>query len=499
MRNLIGRDRRAADAVKPVASGDHVAVQRLLPTLRAEADAWTVGAEVVDRNAFRPEDDLPAGCQPRRDQVLHHLVLAVDHYMPPGQGAEIDAMVLASEAQPDALMQQALVPHPLADAGLHQDVLGRVLQHARPDTVFHVVTRARFQDNRVDALQMQQMGQQQPGRPRPDNPHPRAHAPLLQRHPSCQGVAGHPLPGCDPPMTGFAASPPGTVRIGISGWTYPPWRGVFYPRGLAQTRELEYAASRFRTIEINGTFYGLQRPESFADWAHRTPADFLFAVKGSRYITHMLKLREPRAPLANFLASGLLCLGPKLGPILWQFPPNFAFNRDRLSAFFELLPHDTKAAAALAATHDGRLAGRAWTSTDALRPLRHAVEIRHDSFRSPAFIDLLRKHGIALVCADTVSWPRLMDVTSDFVYCRLHGSEELYASGYDAGALDAWAARVIAWARGTEPHDAERVGGPARRRPRDVFAYFDNDMKVRAPEDARGLEGRIARLMAASP
>jgi uncharacterized protein YecE (DUF72 family) len=287
----------------------------------------------------------------------------------------------------------------------------------------------------------------------------------------------------------------GTVRIGISGWTYAPWRGVFYPRGLRQKDELAYASGLFRSIEINGTFYGLQRPESFASWVGETPADFVFSVKGPRFITHIKRLREAEAPLANFLASGLLRLGPKLGPILWQFPPNFRFEAERIAPFLALLPHSTGAAAHLAARHDTRVDGRAWTETDADRTLRHAFEIRHESFRTPAFISLLRAHDVALVCADTVEWPRLMDLTSDFVYCRLHGSEVLYTSGYDELALDAWTERVVAWARGQEPADAERVGGEAPRRPRDVYVYFDNDAKVRAPQDAAGLARRVqARL-----
>lgn len=294
----------------------------------------------------------------------------------------------------------------------------------------------------------------------------------------------------------------GRIRIGISGWTYPPWRGVFYPKGLPQQRELEYAAGTFSTIEINGTFYGLQRPSSYADWAARTPADFVFSVKAPRYITHMLKLRGAATPLANFLASGPLALGAKLGPILWQFPPRFAFDPERIAAFLAMLPHDTETAAAIARGHDARLDGRACIVADARRPLRHAFEIRHDGFRSPAFIELLRRHDVALVSADTVAWPRLMDLTSDFVYCRLHGSEELYASGYDDAALDAWAARLLAWAAGDEPDDAERVAGPGRRMPRDVFVYFDNDMKVRAPRDAQALAARVSAALtrrAASP
>ena len=290
----------------------------------------------------------------------------------------------------------------------------------------------------------------------------------------------------------------GRVRIGISGWRYPPWRGDFYPNGLTQKRELSFAASKFETIEINGSFYSLQRPESFARWAEDTPDSFLFAVKGARFITHMKKLRAVEAPVANFFASGVLKLGPKLGPILWQFPPNFRFDAERLASFFELLPRDTEAAARIARRHDRRVKGRAWTRTDEKRPIRHAVEIRHDSFRDPEFVALLRKHRIGLVCADTVEWPRLMDLTADFMYCRLHGSEVLYASGYDDDALDTWAVRVAAWARGGEPKDAERViDKPApKRAARDVYVYFDNDAKVRAPYDAMNLRKKVDALLA---
>ncbi|MGO4127262.1 DUF72 domain-containing protein [Inquilinus sp. YAF38] len=285
----------------------------------------------------------------------------------------------------------------------------------------------------------------------------------------------------------------GQVRIGISGWTYRPWRGVFYPKGLPQKRELAFAAESFPTVEINGTFYGTQRPESYARWAEETPEDFVFAVKGPRYISHLRRLREVEAPLANFLASGPLRLGPKLGPILWQFPPSFRFDPERIEAFLKLLPKDTEAAAEISRRHDERYAGRVWTRTDRKRPLRHALEIRHDSFLDPAFIRLLRRYGIALVCADTVDWPRRMDLTADFIYCRLHGSEQLYVSGYDDAALDSWAHRVAAWATGGEPADAERVidkPGPKRAK-RDVYVYFDNDAKVRAPADAKGLIRRV--------
>ena len=285
----------------------------------------------------------------------------------------------------------------------------------------------------------------------------------------------------------------GVVRIGISGWTYAGWRGVFYPKGLPHSQELAFAARQFQAIEINGTFYGLQRPEAFAHWREQTPPDFVFAVKGSRYITQMLKLRNVAIPLANFFASGLLRLGPKLGPILWQFPPQLKFDAERFESFFKLLPRDMTEASALARRHDARLDNRDWLSSDVSKPLRHAVEIRHESFRDPAFIELLRRYGVALVCADTVEWPLLMDLTADFVYCRLHGSEQLYASGYDEKALARWALRVEAWAKGGEPRDAVRVLAPTkpRARGRDVYLFFDNDAKARAPLDAAALIKRL--------
>jgi uncharacterized protein YecE (DUF72 family) len=276
--------------------------------------------------------------------------------------------------------------------------------------------------------------------------------------------------------------------IGISGWTYKPWRGQFYPEGLPQKKELAYAASIFRSIEINGTFYSMQRCESFAQWADATPDDFVFAVKGPRYLTHMLKLNNAEAPLGNFFASGVLRLGAKLGPILWQFPPNFRFNAEKLETFFRLLPRDTEQAAACGRRHDHRLKGRAWLRTDRRRPIRHAMEIRHESFRDPAFVALLRKHDIALVCADTVEWPLVMDLTSDFVYVRLHGSTELYRSAYGRPALKRWAARVAAWRDGKPMNDGNFISAKQpRRRRRDVFLYFDNTDKLQAPRDALAL------------
>ncbi len=290
----------------------------------------------------------------------------------------------------------------------------------------------------------------------------------------------------------------GRVRIGISGWTYAPWRGVFYPDRLSHDEELPYAASLFDSIEINGTFYRLQHPSSFARWHDETPEDFVFSVKAPRYITHVRRLREIDTPLANFLASGVLRLGEKLGPLLWQFPPFLRYDASRFERFLASLPHDTARAAEMARAHDERIANDDGIPEAPVRALRHAIEIRHESFREPAFVEMLRRYRVALVCADSVRWPRLMDLTADFVYCRLHGSEELYVSGYDDAALDAWTRRVLAWAEGGEPDDAEHVlaapDPPPGRRPRgrDVYVYFDNDAKVRAPADAAELADRVS-------
>jgi uncharacterized protein YecE (DUF72 family) len=285
----------------------------------------------------------------------------------------------------------------------------------------------------------------------------------------------------------------GTVRIGISGWTCAPWRGNFYPPGLLHADELSYASRQVETIEINGTFYGLQRPDAFARWHDETPEGFVFAVKGPRFITHVRRLREIETPLANFFASGVLRLEEKLGPVLWQFPASFRFSAERLDHFFALLPRDTEAAAALGEGRSEWLANRAWAKSAQRRELRHAIEIRHQSFLDPAFVTLLRRHRVALVFADSVAWPYAEDVTADFVYLRLHGSEELYASGYS----DHFAARIRLWAAGREPNDARRITAdpdPAGQVARDVYAYFDNDAKVRAPADARSLRAKLTDL-----
>lgn len=284
------------------------------------------------------------------------------------------------------------------------------------------------------------------------------------------------------------------LRIGISGWRYAGWRGKFYAEGLAQRRELEFASRIFNSVEINGSFYSLQLPSSYQRWREETPDDFLFAVKGPRFITHMKKLREVEAPLGNFFASGVLALREKLGPILWQLPPNFGFNAERLRQFFHLLPRDTEEAANVARLHDSKLKTRAYTKIDKVRPLRHCLEVRHPSFLVPQFFDLLGEQKIAFVIADTAGkWPYAEELTADFVYIRLHGSEQLYVSGYRDRELDWWANRIEQWREGRQPSDA-RLVRPRQidNRGRDVFVYFDNDAKVHAPFDAQRLAARFS-------
>lgn len=287
----------------------------------------------------------------------------------------------------------------------------------------------------------------------------------------------------------------GIVRVGISGWRYEPWRGVFYPADLRQRDELAYASRKMSTIEINGSFYSLQRPEYYASWYDETPPGFVFSVKGARFITHMLKLRNVEAALANFFASGIANLREKLGPFLWQLPPMLRFDGERVERFFDLLPRDTDEAAALARRRNDKVKGRARLAYGDNRPLRHALEIRNPSFVDPAFVALLRKHNVALVVAETAGkWPLVEDVTADFVYMRLHGDKKLYVSGYTFAALRRWADRIRAWRDGREPADARLIDaqGRAPSQPRDVYCYFDNDAKVEAPRDAQ----RLARLLA---
>lgn len=284
------------------------------------------------------------------------------------------------------------------------------------------------------------------------------------------------------------------VRIGISGWSYAGWRGRFYPQDLPRRRELEYASRKVSSIEINGSFYSLQRPTSYQRWYDETPRHFLFAVKGSRFITHMKKLRDVDTPLANFFASGVLRLGDKLGPILWQLPPSLGFHPDRVRSFLELLPRTTTEAAKLARRHDEHLAGRSWTRALSHRRIRYAFEIRHPSFLDAEFTRLLRRHRAALVFADTAGqFPYAEEITADFVYLRLHGADQLYASRYTDSQLDWWAERIRTWRDGGEPADAERITDdpPPGRNGRDVFVYFDNDARVHAPFDAMRLAERL--------
>jgi len=288
--------------------------------------------------------------------------------------------------------------------------------------------------------------------------------------------------------------PESPLRIGISGWTYGPWRGVFYPKDLGQKNELHSASRQFNSIEINGSFYSLQRPSSYEHWYAQTPAGFIFSVKGARFITHMKKLRDVQTPLANFFGSGLLALREKLGPILWQFPPNFGWNELRFRECFELLPRHTAEAAELARLHDDKLKFGSWTKIDVTRPLRHVVEIRHSTFLIPEFFALLREYNIAFVYADTAGkWPYAEDLTADFAYIRLHGAKQLYVSAYLDAELHWWRSRIELWRRGKQPGDA-RVIGASKQKPsrRDVYAYFDNDAKVHAPFDAKKLAGLLA-------
>ena len=284
------------------------------------------------------------------------------------------------------------------------------------------------------------------------------------------------------------------IYIGIAGWRYEPWRGVFYPDGWPQDRELEFAAHNLPSIELNGSFYALQKPASYAAWYAETPPGFVFSIKGNRFITHTRRLRDIDGPLANVLASGVFNLRDKLGPFLWQFPPTFKFDPERMEHFLSLLPHNTVDGLALARQHEDRMSGKVALEIDKKRPLRHAVEIRHESFLDPSFIALLRKYKVALVVADTArKWPYYEDITADFMYLRLHGDEELYASGYSDAALERWAERIRAWARGAQPADAHLISNkpPFKRASRDIYCYFDNDIKVHAPFDARKLIVRL--------
>jgi len=262
----------------------------------------------------------------------------------------------------------------------------------------------------------------------------------------------------------------GRIYVGVGGWTYEPWRGVFYPAGLPHAKELDYASRHLTSIEINGTFYRSQSPATFHKWAREVPDGFVFSVKGPRFVVQRRLLAEAGESVARFFATGVLDLGDRLGPILWQLAPTKKFDPADIRAFLELLPQ----------TLDGRR-------------IRHVLEVRHASFRTPEFIALLRQFSVPVVFAEHDTYPAIADVTGDFVYARLQKGEDTIATGYPADALDAWAGRLRAWAQGGEPADLPRVD-PAERpkgAARDVFAYVIHEGKVRAPAAAMALIERI--------
>jgi len=255
------------------------------------------------------------------------------------------------------------------------------------------------------------------------------------------------------------------IRVGIGGWVFKPWRGTFYPKGLQQARELEHASRALTTIEINGTFYGSQKPASFQRWAAETPDDFVFSLKGPRFTTHRGVLAEAGPSIERFFSSGVLELKSKLGPTLWQLPPTKSFGPEDFAAFLALLPQSL----------DGR-------------PIRHAVEVRHPSFCVPEFVALMRKFSVAIVLVDSQAHPMIADVTSNFVYLRLQRTQEEIDTGYPAEAVATWAKRARAWAEGGAPSDLSTLAAPAGAKPkRDVFVYMISGAKVRAPAAAQAL------------
>lgn len=266
-------------------------------------------------------------------------------------------------------------------------------------------------------------------------------------------------------------------RIGISGWTFPPWRGSFYPKGMPQRQELEYASRQLGSIEINGTFYSLQKPETFQNWHDSVPESFKFAVKAPQYLTHIRRLKDVEEPLANFFASGLLCLGKKLGPILWQFPPNVMLKDDRFEKFLKLLPRTMTEGASLAREHGPKVKGRAWTKAASKGPIQHAFEFRHKSFQSPDFLKLLKAHNAGLVLSqDHPKWPYLEALTADFVYVRLHGTG--MKKGYSPKQLAEIASKAERWAK-----------------QREVFVFFSNDAKETSAKNALQMRDRLGLVV----
>jgi uncharacterized protein YecE (DUF72 family) len=266
----------------------------------------------------------------------------------------------------------------------------------------------------------------------------------------------------------------------MAGWVYPAWRGGFYPSDVTQKAELAYASRHVTSIELNGSFYSLQKPSSWRSWRDATPDDFVFSVKAPRFITHMRRLKHVDEPLANFFASGILALGPKLGAILWQLPVNLVFEPEVLDRFLAGLPRTTTAAVALAQQRSERMTGKEHLETDAERPVRHALEVRHASFDTPNVIALAREHNVAVVYGDSGGkFPVIDAATADFRYARLHADVELYPDGwYEPAELDRWAATINGWLDSGQ----------------DAYVYFDNDTKVRSPIDAMSLIERFGQL-----
>lgn len=277
------------------------------------------------------------------------------------------------------------------------------------------------------------------------------------------------------------------IRLGIAGWVYEPWRGEFYPAALTQKQELAYASARLGVIEINATFRANQKPSSFQKWAAETPEGFVFSVKGPQLVTHIKRLKDVEGPLANFFASGPLALGSRLGPFVWQLPPGLKYEEERMRGFLELLPKNAAELAAFGARHDERQKSEPFLSTEATGPIRHAIEVRHESFVDAGFLAMLRQHNVALVTADTAEWP-YMDTTADFAYCRLQGPPG--GDRYDEAGLDLWAARLQAMASGNPVPDAKLLG-PADHRPREVLALFVSTDKEHAPRNARSIMARL--------
>lgn len=276
----------------------------------------------------------------------------------------------------------------------------------------------------------------------------------------------------DPPIRDELAGARGTrIKIGIGGWNFPPWRDNFYPKGLPQRRELEYASRHLAAIEINSTFYRAQTPKVYAKWRDETPPGFVFSLKAPRQIAEVRKLAGAGALLRGFLFGGLAEFGDKLGPIVWQFPPSRTFERDDFAAFLDLLPRE--------------LNGRA---------LRHALEVRSQTFLCEAFLELARAHHCACTYTDSSEYPNFADLTGDFVYARLMRSREIEHDGYPAKELDAWAQRARAWCAGGEPDDLPRVSPESKTASgsRDVFVHFISAAKARNPAAAMALQGRIA-------